>query len=362
MIVSTLILAEYSRSTGSLFTQIFEPVVNISTQIPMLAVTISKPGGPEVLVASDYSKPVCKKGQVLIEVEAAGVNRPDLMQRKGLYPPPPGASEIPGLEIAGTVIDSHASVDAPVVGDKVCALVTGGGYAQYCCADAELCLPVPDGLSMTDAAGLPEVLFTVWSNLVDQGHLSSGEHCLIHGGSGGIGSMAIQLAKSFGAIVYVTAGSDEKCRFCLGLGADYAINYQTEDFVDVILRATSDRAKSGVDLILDSIGGDYLQRNLKCLARNGRLLQIAMQKGPKTSINLLPVLLNSLTIKGSVLRPKSVEEKHSIAKNLLKHVWPLLEQGRIKVIIDRVFPLADAGKAHQYMEQGRHQGKIILEN
>ncbi|MCH9697666.1 MAG: NAD(P)H-quinone oxidoreductase [Gammaproteobacteria bacterium] len=326
----------------------------------MLAVTITQPGGPDVLVASEYSKPVCKKGQVLIEIEAAGLNRPDLMQRKGLYPPPPGASEIPGLEVSGTVIDSHDSVQTPAIGDKVCALVTGGGYAQYCCADAVLCLPVPEGLSMTEAAGLPEVLFTVWSNLVDQGQLVPGDSCLIHGGSGGIGSMAIQLAKNLGATVFTTAGSDEKCQFCLELGADFVINYQTEDFVDVIVQATSDQAQTGVNLILDNVGGDYLQRNLKCLARNGRLLQIAMQNGPKTSINLLPVLLNALTIKGSVLRPKSVDDKYCIAKNLLKHVWPLLEQGKIKVFIDRTFPLADAGKAHRYMEQGRHQGKIIL--
>lgn len=322
----------------------------------MLAIEIEEPGGPEVLQRAQRSKPVPAAGEVLIRVIAAGVNRPDVMQRRGLYPPPPGASDIPGLEVAGQVAALGAEVQGIELGDRVCALVTGGGYAEYCIAAAPLCLPVPQGLSLIEAASLPETFFTVWTNVFDRGRLGAGERFLVHGGTGGIGVTAIQLARAFGAEVYATAGTDAKCRKCEELGAK-AINYQVSDFVEKTKSWTGGR---GVDLILDIVGGDYLQRNLDCLATDGRLMQIALQKGPKTAINLLPILLKSLTLAGSTLRPRSVAAKALIAEALKEKVWPLLESRRIKPVVYATFALEKAGEAHRLMESSRHMGKIVL--
>ncbi len=296
--------------------------------------------------------------EVLIKVVAAGVNRPDVMQRLGLYPPPVGASDIPGLEVAGFISAIGKDVANIKVGDAVCALVTGGGYADYCIASAALCLPVPKNLSLLDAAGLPETFFTVWSNVFDRGKLSANETLLVHGGSSGIGTAAIQLAKAFNAKVMVTAGSDDKCDFCRQLGADAAINYQQQDFVAAIKQLTNER---GVDVILDIIGGDYLPRNLNCLAVDGRLLQIALQNGIKSEINLLPIMLKRLTITGSTLRARDDGFKAAIAEKLLDHVWPLLTSGQIKPVTHQVFCLTDAAKAHALMESNQHLGKIILQ-
>lgn len=301
--------------------------------------------------------PVPAINEVLIQVAAAGVNRPDIMQRKGLYPPPPGASDIPGLEIAGTIVAVGDHVTHLKVGDSVCALVTGGGYAQFCLATADLCLPIPNEMSLTEAAALPETFFTVWSNVFDRARLNSGESILVHGGAGGIGTTVIQLAKAFEAKIYVTAGTDAKCQFCTELGADAAINYKEQDFVEAINQLTGG---NGVDIILDMIGGDYFPRNLKCMAYDARLVQIAVQGGSKAEINLLPVMLKRLTITGSTLRARDNAFKADIAKNLLENVWPLLEYGQIKPIIDATFPLTEAAKAHALMESGEYMGKIIL--
>lgn len=302
--------------------------------------------------------PVPADGQVLIKVAAAGVNRPDVMQRKGHYPPPPGASDIPGLEIAGTVVATGAAVSHLNLGDRVCALLTGGGYADYCLAAAALCLPIPAGLSFIQAAALPETFFTVWSNVFDRARLQLGETLLVHGGSSGIGTAAIQLAQAFGAKVIVTAGSSAKCRFCLELGADAAINYHKQDFVAEIDRLTGG---SGVDVILDIIGGDYFPRNLRCMADDARLVQIAIQNGAKAEINLLPIMLKRLTITGSTLRARDDGFKAGIAQKLLHNVWPLLANGSIKPIIHSTFALAEAAAAHELMESSLHIGKIILE-
>lgn len=296
--------------------------------------------------------------QVLIKVAAAGVNRPDISQRKGLYPPPAGASDILGLEVAGTVVIVGAAVSHLKVGDAVCALVSGGGYAGYCLASALLCLPVPKGLSLIEAAAIPETFFTVWSNLFDRAHLTANETVLIHGGSSGIGCAAIQLAKAFHANVIVTAGSEEKCQVCLELGADAAINYHEQDFVEVVQELTNNK---GVDVILDIIGGDYFPRNLKCLGYEGRLVQIALQRAIKSEINLLPVMVKRLTITGSTLRARDDAFKAAIANQLHKHVWPLLEAERIHPVIDSTFRLDEAEHAHDLMESSQHIGKIILE-
>jgi NADPH2:quinone reductase len=322
----------------------------------MTAVGIAQWGDPEVLQACKRPTPRPGPGEVLIKVAAAGVNRPDVMQRKGLYPPPPGAPDIPGLEIAGEVVALGEGVHRPLIGELVCALVSGGGYAEYCLAAAALCLPIPKGLSPIEAAAIPETFFTVWTNVFDRGSLKAGDCVLIHGGSSGIGTTAIQLARAFGADVFVTAGSPEKCRFCEQLGAR-AINYREEDFVDRIRVLTGGK---GVNLILDMIGGPYLQRNLSCLAADGRLVLIAVQGGPKAEINLIPIFLNRLTVTGSTLRPRSVDEKASIADALKQRVWPLLESGQIKPIIYTTFPLAEASEAHRLMESSRHIGKIVL--
>ncbi len=310
-----------------------------------------------VLNPAKRTIPTPSANQVLIKVAAAGVNRPDVMQRKGLYPPPPGASDIPGLEVAGTIQALDVNIHRLNEGDRVCALVTGGGYAEYCLASAALCLPVPESLSFTQAAALPETFFTVWSNIFDRAQLQPGETLLVHGGASGIGTTAIQLAKAFNAKVIVTAGSKTKCEFCLQLGADAAINYKEQDFVDEIKRLTDNQ---GVDVILDMIGGDYFPRNLKCMADDARLVQIAIQNGPKAEINLLPVMLKRLTITGSTLRARDDAFKAAIASKLLEKVWPLLASGQIKPVIHSTFALTDAASAHQLMESSRHIGKIIL--
>ncbi|NOQ14715.1 MAG: zinc-binding dehydrogenase [Methyloprofundus sp.] len=306
-----------------------------------------------------YQQPIPspKPGEVLIKVHAAGVNRPDIMQRKGLYPPPKDASDILGLEVAGTIVALASNTTHLNIGDKVCALVTGGGYAQYCTAPAQLCLPMPDSFSFAEAASLPETYFTVWSNVFDRAQLQAGEILLVHGGSSGIGTTAIQLAKSFGATVIVTAGSQEKCQFCMELGADLAINYHQQDFVEEIQHYTQGK---GVNVILDMIGGNYFARNLKCMGFDARLLQIALQNGIKADINLLPIMLKRLTITGSTLRSRSTEFKAKIAEKLQKNVWPLLAKQQIKPIIYQSFPLAEAEKAHALMESSQHMGKIIL--
>ena len=325
----------------------------------MTAIEIAGPGGPDVLVPAEREVPEPAPGEVLVAVEAAGVNRPDVMQRQGLYPPPPGASDIPGLEIAGTVVAQGEGVDAPAAGARVCALVTGGGYAEYCTAPAPLCLPVPGGFDAAGAAALPETFFTVWTNVFDRARLAEGESILVHGGSSGIGTTAIQLAGAFGATVYATAGSKAKCDACLALGADAAVHYRDEDFVERIGALTGGR---GVDVVLDMVAGDYVPRNLKCLATEGRLVIIAVQRGPKIGeLNVLPIMLKRLTVTGSTLRPRTVEQKAAIARTLEAKVWPLLEAGTVKPIVHSRFPLSDAAGAHRLMESGAHVGKIILE-
>ena len=323
----------------------------------MMAIEITKEGGPEVLQATERPMPIPDANEVLIKVSAAGVNRPDVMQRKGLYPPPDGASDIPGLEIAGTIVALGKAVKHVHCGQDVCALVNGGGYAEYCLAAAELCLPVPDESSLIQAAAIPETFFTVWSNVFDRAQLTLGETLLVHGGTSGIGTTAIQLAKCFSAKVIVTAGTDEKCQFCIQLGADAAINYRTQGFVEKIKTMTEGK---GVDVILDMIGGDYFPRNIDCLAEEGRLVQIAIQKGAKTDLNLLPVMLKRLTITGSTLRARTVDFKVAIAKQLHKQVWPMLNNGRVKPIIYKNYPLFEANKAHELMESSQHIGKIVL--
>ncbi len=323
----------------------------------MIAIEISTPGNAEVLKACTREIPSPSEHQVLIQVAAAGVNRPDIMQRKGLYPAPEGASDLPGLEVAGTVIEIGSKVQTIRVGDRICALLNGGGYAEYSLASESLCLPLPAGFDFVQAASLPETFFTVWSNVFDRAHLKPRESFLVHGGSGGIGSSAIQLAKAFGAKVFTTAGSDEKCRYCTQLGADQAINYKQQDFVESISDLTEGK---GVDVILDMIGGDYFPRNLKALAVEGRLIQIAIQNGAKCEINLWSVMQKRLTISGSTLRNRNDNFKAKIAKQLLENVWPLLENGSIKPVVSNTFPLSQAVAAHQLIERGLHKGKIIL--
>ena len=325
----------------------------------MKAIVISKPGGPEVLQLTDRPIPSYSANEVLLKVAAAGVNRPDVSQRKGNYPPPPGASpDIPGLEIAGTIIETGADVTRWKVGDKVCALVTGGGYAEYCNVPEGQCLPIPGNLSFIDAASLPETFFTVWSNVFDRGHLKAGEILLVHGGSSGIGVAAIQMANALGSTVYVTAGSEEKCRFCEDLRAAKAINYKTENFAEVIKQVASGK---GVDVILDMIGGDYVQNNIKSLANDGRLVMINMMMGKDVQVDLSQVMTKRLTITGSTLRSRDTGFKTAIAQNLEKKIWPLLTSGKIKPIINAVFPAEKAADAHRLMESSVHIGKIVLE-
>ncbi len=321
----------------------------------MKAIEITMPGGPEVLKLSDIAMPKPAAGQILVKVHAAGVNRPDVLQRQGGYPPPPGAPLTPGLEIAGEVIDVGEGVGRYKVGDAVCALVPGGGYAEFAVVAEDNALPVPKGFTMIEAAAIPETFFTVWTNVFDRGRLAAGETILIHGGSSGIGTTALQLAKAFGATVVVTAGSDEKCAECVALGADVAINYRTLDFVEEL--KTRNIAP---DLILDMVGGDYVARNLRCVGMHGRIVNIAFQKGSKVEVDLLPIMLKRLTLTGSTLRPRSVAEKAEIARSLETKVWPLFLAGKCKPVIFKTFPLAQAAQAHRLMESSQHVGKIVL--
>ncbi|MEX0922740.1 MAG: NAD(P)H-quinone oxidoreductase [Rhodovibrionaceae bacterium] len=320
----------------------------------MRVVEIREPGGPEVLVPAQRETPEAGRGEVLIKVAAAGVNRPDALQRAGGYPPPSGASDIPGLEIAGEVVALGAGVENFGLGDRVCALVTGGGYAEYCAAPSAQCLRVPQGVDYLHAAGIPETYFTVWSNLFDRARLAAGETLLIHGGSSGIGTTAIQLAKAFGVRVFATAGSAEKCKACEELGAERAINYREEDFVEIV------KAAGGADVVLDMVGGGYIAKDIELLKPDGRLVFIAFLGGPKAEVSFLPVMLKRLTITGSTLRARDVAFKAAIAANLEARVWPLLESGQIKVVLNRSFPLAEAAKAHALMESSQHIGKIVL--
>jgi putative PIG3 family NAD(P)H quinone oxidoreductase len=325
--------------------------------VHMTAVAITEPGGPEVLRPVETAVPRPGAGELLIQVEAAGVNRPDVMQRKGLYPPPPGASEFPGLEIAGEVVELGAGASRFGLGDKVAALVTGGGYAQYCVADERAALPFPAGFDAVNAAALPETFFTVWQNVFERGKLQAGESFLVHGGSSGIGTTAIQLAKAFGATVFTTAGSPEKCAACERLGADHAINYRKADFVAVIKDKTGGR---GVDLILDMVGGEYFQRNLLSAADDGRIHQIAFMNGPKASMDFTRMMLKRIMLTGSTLRPRPMEVKAKLARALEEKVWPLLAARTVKPIIDSSFPLEQAADAHRRMETNAHIGKIML--
>jgi NADPH2:quinone reductase len=300
-------------------------------------------GGPDVMRVAEGPLPESGPSEVLIRVEAAGVNRPDLLQRQGVYPPPPSASPILGLEVAGTNV---------ATGEPVCALVPGGGYAEYCVTPAAQCLPVPQGLSMLEAAGIPETFFTVWANVFQIGKLKAGEHILIHGGASGIGTTAIQLAHAYGATVYATAGTDAKCRVCEELGAQCAINYREQDFAAEL--------RGSVDLVLDIVGAPYTEDNIDCLRMGGRLVQVGVQQGAEATINLAKIMHKRLIVTGSTMRPRPVEEKGQIARELREHVWPLLESRRVKVLVDRVFLLEEAAEAHRYLESGEHIGKVIL--
>ncbi|MWD26683.1 zinc-binding dehydrogenase [Aquicoccus sp. SCR17] len=320
----------------------------------MRAVEITKPGAPEVLVEGRRPVPQPGPGQVLLKIAYAGVNRPDALQRAGAYSPPPTASDLPGLEASGEVVALGEGVDGLSLGDEVCALLPGGGYAEYAVTPAAHCLPVPAGLGLKEAACLPETYFTVWSNVFQRGGLKAGERFLLHGGSSGIGTTAIQLARVFGARIFATAGSAEKCATCTELGAERAINYREEDFVEIL------KAEGGADLVLDMVGGDYIPRNVQALADDGRLVQIAFLSGPKVELNFAQVMARRLTITGSTLRPQSDLAKARIAESLRENVWPLLDAGRIRPIMDSEFPLAQAAEAHARMEGSTHIGKIVL--
>jgi len=323
----------------------------------MTAIAITTPGGPEVLKPVTIPVPVPKPGEILVKVKAAGVNRPDVLQRQGGYPPPPGAPDTPGLEIAGEVVALGDGVKRYEVGDRVCALVPGGGYAQYAVVHEDNALPVPPGLSFTEAAAIPETFFTVWTNVFDRGRLKEGETLLVHGGSSGIGTTAIMLGKAFGAIVVVTAGSEDKCQACRDLGADLAINYRDQDFVTVL-------AEKGIkpDVILDMVGGDYVAKNLKAVAMHGRIVMIAFQKGSRVDVDWMPIMMKRLTFTGSTLRARSVAEKAEIARALERNVWPLFGAETLKPIIFRTFRLKEAAAAHALMESSEHIGKIVLVN
>ena len=323
----------------------------------MICIEISTPGEPEVLVATERPTPRPAADEVLIKVAAAGVNRPDVMQRRGKYPPPPGASDIPGLEVAGTIEEVGSGVREWKPGDRVCALLSGGGYADYCVAPSAQCLPVPSRLDLVTAAAIPETYFTVWTNLFERGRLTSGETVLVHGGSSGIGTTAIGLGRAFGARVFATAGSAEKCAACERLGAERCINYRNEDFVAVVRDLTRG---AGVNVILDMVGAEYFARNLESLSIEGRLVEIATLHGTKAELNIPTVMQRRLTITGSTLRIRSVEQKGAIAKALMANVWPLLEAGTVAPIVHATFPLRDAAAAHRVMESGAHVGKLVL--
>jgi NADPH2:quinone reductase len=328
-----------------------------STPETMTAIAISTPGGPEVLKAAAMPTPRPGAGQVLVKVAAAGVNRPDVAQRMGVYPPPPGHSPLPGLEIAGEVVEVGPGVTRWRVGDTVCALVNGGGYAQYCIAEETSALPIPSGLDMVRAAAVPETFFTVWNNVFERGRLQSGEWFLVHGGTSGIGTTAIQLARAFGARVLATAGSAEKCKVCLDLGADRAINYKIEDFVAVCKDATGGK---GVDVILDMVGGEYTDKNIIAAAEDGRVVQIATLGGADVRLNISRLMVKRVTLTGSTLRPRTREVKAGFARALEAKVWPLFGAGKVKVVMDSTFPLAQAADAHRRLETSQHVGKIVL--
>lgn len=323
----------------------------------MTAIGFESPGGPDVLRPETLPVPVPGEGQVLIRVAFAGVNRPDVVQRQGLYPPPPGASPIPGLEISGQVVAAANGVMTPLVGQNVCALVAGGGYAEYCLAEAAQCLPVPQGLPMDAAAALPETLFTVWHNVFERGWACDGESILVHGGTSGIGTMAIMLGKHFGLTVIVTCGGPEKCAAALEIGADHAIDYKATDFVAEVARITDG---AGVHLVLDMVAGSYVMRNLKCLAEDGRHVTIAVQGGVLAEINMAEVMRRRLNLTGSTLRPRSKAFKAMLAQEILANAWPLVDEGELRPVMDRAFPLAEAAAAHERMEAGDHIGKIVL--
>lgn len=323
----------------------------------MRVVEITEPGGPEVLQVAQRPVPQPAAGEILVHVTAAGVNRPDVLQRKGLYPLPKGASDLPGLEIAGVVVAVGRGSGRWNIGDNVCGLTSGGGYAEYCILPEGQALPVPKGLSLIEAASLPETFFTVWANVFDSGRLQPGETLLVHGGSSGIGVTAIQVARALGSRVFTTAGTDEKCRACEQLGADLAINYRNQDFEQEVLKATDGE---GVDVILDMVGGDYVPKNLRCLGELGRLVFIATLRGAKTELDIMEVMRKRLTISGSTLRPRTLEFKAAVAANLGQHVWPLIESGQIKPVIFRTFPLSEASAAHALMESSEHVGKLVL--
>jgi len=323
----------------------------------MTAIAIAAPGGPEVLQPQDVALPRPGAGQVLVKVAAAGVNRPDVLQRLGRYPPPEGASPIPGLEIAGEVAALGEGAPGAILGRKVCALVTGGGYAEYCVADARHCLPVPEGLSQAEAAALPETLFTVWHNVFERGFAREGETLLVHGGTSGIGTMAIKLGKLFDLTVIVTCGSDDKCAAARALGADHAINYRTHDFVAEVKALTGGR---GAELTLDMVAGDYTQRNLDCLGVNGRLVTIAVLGGAQATVNMAGLMVKRQTITGSTLRARTDAFKAALAEEIERTVWPFVAEGRLRPAMDRVFPLREAAAAHARMESGEHVGKIVL--
>ena len=328
-----------------------------SVPASMKAIEISEPGGPEMLRPCTRPVPEPGEGEVLVRVAAAGVNFPDVAQRRGNYPPPPGASDLPGLELSGEVAALGPGVTGPAPGDAVCALVSGGGYAEYCAVPVPQCLPVPDGLDMVQAAALPETFFTVWTNLFDGGRMKAGETVLIHGGSGGIGTTAIQIARAFGARVFATARTKEKCAFCEELGAERGIVYAEEDFVAVVRELTE---KRGVDLILDMVGGDYLARNVRALAVEGRLVQIAVREGAEATIPLGLLMVKRLVLTGSTLRPRTVAQKGAIAEALEREVWPLLAEGSVRPVVHATFALDEAARAHALMESSAHIGKIVL--
>ena len=329
------------------------------TAIPttMKAIDPAEPGGPEVLVMVDRPVPSPAAGEVLVRVAAAGINRPDAMQRQGKYPPPPGAPSIPGLEVAGEVVGVGDGAPVELVGQSVCALIAGGGYADYAVAPAGSCLPVPQGLSMVEAAAMPETLFTVWTNLFERAYATEGDTVLVHGGTSGIGTMAIALGRVFGLTVIVTAGSDEKCAAALALGAAHAINYKSRDFVAEVKRITE---SAGVQAVLDMVGGDYVPRNLQCLADDGRHVSIAVQRGAVAEVPIWEVMRRRLTLTGSTLRARDANFKALVADELSRTVWPHVEAGRLRPAIDRTYPLADAAEAHARMEAGDHVGKIVL--
>ena len=323
----------------------------------MTCVEIGEPGGPDALKPAERAVPRPQEGEVLIRVAAAGVNRPDVLQRKGNYPPPPGASDLPGLEIAGEIVALGEGVGEEMLGQPVCALVSGGGYAEYCTAPVGQCLSVPEGVSMEEAAALPETLFTVWHNVFERGYAAQGERLLVHGGTSGIGTMAIKLAKLFGITVYATCGSDEKCEAAEKVGADAAINYKSSDFVEEIKRLTDG---NGVNVVLDMVGGDYVPRNIQCLAEDGRHVSIAFQRGMSAEISIVQIMQRRLVLTGSTLRARDTGFKTLLADEIANNVWPFVEEGKLRAEIDKVFPLKEAAAAHAHMEAGDHIGKIIL--